>query len=377
MNIDPKIQFEKRYEKALKRHLRLQPGPQPCIAARLLGRLAVLLGMDTLDLARVHDKAVAGRDPPSARDNPQTDTPPPDRANVFFLAAAAPIERTHAAAQAAALFERQTDIKLRAGRVALTAARLRTRTEIAQRKQYEAKLIERIRDCKLLIAQSRRLAHQLLSAQEDERKEISRELHDEVAQILAGINVQLAALQEASVIDGRGLRQRIALTQRLVGQSVRIVHRYARELRPAMLDDLGLIPTLRSYIRDLPTRKKPNIRFTAFPGVERFSNLRRTVLYRVAQEALTNVLRHAQATNVKVSIRKIGGDICLEICDDGKSFPVNRILSAKNNKHLGLIGMRERVEMVGGTFAVESTPGKGTTVWAKIPLNEKQTGANP
>lgn len=218
---------------------------------------------------------------------------------------------------------------------------------------------------------SRRLAHQVLLAQEKERKEISRELHDEVAQILAGINVRLAALTAASNVDGRSLRRKIAQTQRLVQRSVSVVHRFARELRPAMLDDLGLIPALRAYIRDLPGRKGRNglrVRFTAFLGVEALDNFRRTVLYRVAQEALTNVTRHAHARSATVGIKKIPNGVRLEVHDNGKSFRPDRILDSSAPKRLGLLGMQERVEMAGGTFAIESTPGKGTTVRAEIPF---------
>jgi signal transduction histidine kinase len=96
--------------------------------------------------------------------------------------------------------------------------------------------------------------------------------------------------------------------------------------------------------------------------------VRRTVLFRVAQEALTNVARHAQASRAEVSIHKLGDCICMKIKDDGKSFQVGRTLLTRKAKRLGLVGMRERVEMVGGSFNVESTSGKGTTIRAQIPF---------
>ena len=104
------------------------------------------------------------------------------------------------------------------------------------------------------------------------------------------------------------------------------------------------------------------------PAVEQLDSDKRTVLYRVAQEALTNVARHAQASRVEVKIQKLDGAVCMTIKDNGKCFQVERVLHAKRNKRLGLLGMRERVEMVGGNFAVESAPGKGTTILAQIPL---------
>ena len=193
-----------------------------------------------------------------------------------------------------------------------------------------------------------------------------RELHDEIAQTLAGINVQLAALSLEAAASARGLRSRIASTQRQVGRSIEAIHRFARELRPALLDDLGLIPALRSFLKKFAARTGLRIRFTAFAGVEALDNARRTVLYRVAQEALTNVSRHAQAGFVQVSVRKIPNAVCLEVADDGRSFQVQRVLSSRANKRLGLLGMRERVEMVGGSLAIASMPGRGTTIRARL-----------
>jgi signal transduction histidine kinase len=193
-------------------------------------------------------------------------------------------------------------------------------------------------------------------------------LHDEIAQTLAGINVQLSALSLDAAVSARGLKRKIASTQRQMGRSIEAVHRFARELRPALLDDLGLIPALRSYLKRFTARTGLRIRFTAFTGVEALDNARRTVLYRVAQEALTNVARHAQASLVPVSIRKIPDAIRLEVADDGRSFQVQRVRSSRANKRLGLLGMRERLEMVGGSLAIASAPGRGTTIRAQIPF---------
>jgi signal transduction histidine kinase len=101
------------------------------------------------------------------------------------------------------------------------------------------------------------------------------------------------------------------------------------------------------------------------------------VLFRVTQAALVNVSQHAQAAHVKVNIRKLPAAVCLEIHDDGKSFEVERVLFSKKNKRLGLIGMRERVEMVGGSFSVESAPGTGTTIQARIPFSFQTKNQTP
>ena len=236
-------------------------------------------------------------------------------------------------------------------------------------KQSELHLSQSLEESRLSQEKLRHLARQLIEAQEAERKQISRELHDQVAQTLVGMNVHLESLAREATINPLRLKQRIVRTQKLVEKSVDLVHRFARDLRPTLLDDLGLIPALHSYLKEFAKRTKVRIHFKAFAGVERLSSHRRTVLYRVAQSALSNILQHAQATEVKVTITKDRKTARLEIHDNGKSFNVEQVLFAKRYKRLGLLGTRERVEMIGGTFSVESAPGQGTTIRAQIPFS--------
>jgi len=152
------------------------------------------------------------------------------------------------------------------------------------------------------------------------------------------------------------------------------VHRFARELRPTVLDDLGLIPALHSYMKNFTTETGIHVIFSAFAGVEQVNGDKRTVLYRVAQEALTNVTRHAQASHVDVKIQKLDDAICMKIKDNGKGFQGKHVLHAKKNRRLGLLGMRERLDMVGGNFTITSRPGKGTSIIAQIPLADCPPG---
>ena len=238
---------------------------------------------------------------------------------------------------------------------------------VRQSEQYKSELLKQSHHMQ---AQFRHLSHRVLMAQEEERKRISRELHDVVAQTLTGINVRLALLKkEGATLNARDIDLEIGRTQRVVEESLNIVHQFARELRPPVLDDLGLIPALHSFTKSFTERTGIHIHLTVFAAVENLDSAKRTVLYRVAQEALANVARHAQASRVEVSILKLPRAVCLTISDNGKSFQVARVLNAKNNKRLGLVGMRERVEMVGGSFAVESAPGAGTTIRAQVPFN--------
>ncbi|HKQ98248.1 MAG TPA: sensor histidine kinase [Candidatus Polarisedimenticolia bacterium] len=197
---------------------------------------------------------------------------------------------------------------------------------------------------------------------------ISRELHDEIGQILTGITVRLAALKRDAAVGASGLEKRLAGTQRLLEKTIRIVHQFARELHPPILDDLGLIPALGALVRRFGKRTRLPIRFSASAAVERLGIDARTVLYRVGQESLTNVAKHARATRVRVDLRTSGRNVHLTIHDDGRSFRADRALSAGKVTRLGLLGMRERVEMVGGVFSVVSAQGRGTTVRARIPM---------
>jgi len=251
----------------------------------------------------------------------------------------------------------------------------RQKVELALKKSeaHYAQLFEQSRHMQ---EQLRHLSRQLLLTQEEERKRISRELHDEIVQTLVGINVHLASLTMKAPVNLKDLRKRIIRTQRLVEKSVTIVHRFARELRPTVLDDLGLIPALQSFIKDFTKRTHIVTHFTAFAEVEQLNSTQRTVLYRVAQSALANVDKHAHASEAEVSIRKLQSSIRLEIHDNGKSFEIERVLFAIRHKRLGLLGSRERVEMVGGKFGVESAPGRGTTISAEIPIISNGPGTS-
>jgi signal transduction histidine kinase len=252
---------------------------------------------------------------------------------------------------------------------------VRLKREIGQREAVQEALKKSERHYGQLLEKSRRmqehlrrLSHEILHAQEEERKKISRELHDEIGQTLTVINVKLATLKNEATASTADLKKKIASTQRLVERSMDTVHRFARQLRPPLLDDLGLIPALQSARKDFTKRTRIPVHFTGSATVERLRGDKRTALYRVAQEALNNVAKHAQATLVDVSIRTLRGVASLEVHDNGKSFPAQRALSATKIKRLGLLGMRERVEMVGGVFSVESAPGKGTTIRAQVPF---------
>jgi len=375
--------FSKSYQTALLAYLKQKAGG-PLQSAHTMGDRAVTAGLRTPDIAKLHRQIVV-TEVLSVRPAREC-AGLMKQARAFFSEAIAPIERLHLASLNSAVPLSEIIETLSRCTVELAASNLELSLESEQRKAAEDALKEGERHYARLLGrserlqeQSRQLARQILSAQEEERREISRELHDVIAQTLAGINVQLTALKKEASVTTRGLDVNIARTQLMVEKSVDLVHRFARDLRPAVLDDLGLIPALHSFMKQFTTRTGIRTYLTAFAGVEHLEIARRTVFFRVAQEALTNVERHAQASRVDVTLRKVPDGVCLKIKDDGKSFRVDRALERKGSKRLGLLGMRERLEMVGGSFAIESAPGKGTTIIAQIPMEEERgngKGAN-
>jgi signal transduction histidine kinase len=184
-------------------------------------------------------------------------------------------------------------------------------------------------------------AIQTLHVREEERKRISRELHDEVGQAVVAINTYLAISQrESPAAQDSWLRSKIADIEKVLLGAMNRVHSFARELRPAVLDDLGLVPALRSYLKEYGQRTGLLVHFERSAGDAPLSAEQRTALFRVAQESLNNVARHAQATEVELSLRLVKGAVQLRIKDNGKGFAVEQLGSAGESKRLGLLGMQ-------------------------------------
>ena len=364
--------LSQRYQAALRAHLKQRTRANLQLA-KGLGRQAMANGLETLDLARIHQQALVKVVLPIY--SSATRSALVRHAGSFFAEAITPIEETHRSALESNTHLDQLNRALRQRNVELASSTQKLEREIAQRKSVEESLRKSEQHYSRLLEQSRHmqeqlrlLSRQLLLAQEEERKKISRELHDVIAQTLSSINVELATLKNKAAFNTKSLERSIARTQRLVVRSVDIVHRFARELRPTVLDDLGLIPALNTFMKSFVKETGIRVSLSAFSAVEAVNGDKRTVLYRVAQEALTNVARHSQASHAQVNIQKLDGAVCMKIKDDGKGFLQNRVFRAKKGKRLGLLGMRERLEMVGGNFAVTSTPGKGTTILAQVPI---------
>lgn len=267
--------------------------------------------------------------------------------------------------------------------IELTLATWRTRggvfftgvvRDIRERKQAELALresrehyIKLFNEARVMEENLRHLSSKVLTAQEEERKRVSRELHDEIGQVLTAANVAVALLRKHTPHD-EALARKVDTAQQLLEESMDMVHRFARELRPTMLDHLGPYAALQNYVKSFTERTGIKIDLEGTVPGDRLNVQQGTVLYRVAQESLTNVYKHAQATRVKIRLREMPRGVCMEIKDNGRSFTAD-LSNGNARDRLGLLGMQERVRLVNGQFAIESAPRRGTTVRVEIPFS--------
>jgi len=209
------------------------------------------------------------------------------------------------------------------------------------------------------------LSSQVLAAHEVERKRIARDLHDDTAQALTSILVRLRLLERA--VNGE-VRDSVIELHELTGSALDSVRRIASDLRPTALDDLGLIAALHSYIEKFSHHWPIRIEFSTNGLRRRLPAEVELVLYRVIQEALSNVAKHSGARSVKVSLSRKKNVVTASVRDDGKGFDVEEV-TASGQASLGLFGMRERLALVSGWLQIESRVGEGTLVTARVPLS--------
>ncbi|MEO8658181.1 MAG: ATP-binding protein [Bryobacteraceae bacterium] len=217
------------------------------------------------------------------------------------------------------------------------------------------------------VAEARRellkLSDRLVTAQEDERRRLSRELHDEVGQAMSAMLVELGRAEAAS--DSQTRHERLASARHMAEGTVGVVRNMALLLRPSMLDDLGLIAALKWQAREVTRRSGLKVRMVADDIAEDLPDSHRTCLYRVVQEALNNCAKYSQATQVRVVVQRDRYGLTVTVQDDGIGF------DPSHEKGMGLLGMEERVSRLGGLFAVESSPGSGTVLSFHLPLADE------
>ncbi|MEJ5247311.1 HAMP domain-containing sensor histidine kinase [Caldilinea sp.] len=210
----------------------------------------------------------------------------------------------------------------------------------------------------------RQLSHQILQAQEEERRRLAHELHDEAAQSLTSLLVHIRLLERAQ--NPAEAQRHIQELRELTARALEDVRRVALDLRPKILDDLGLAAALEWRVDELNKAHGLQASITIEGMERRLPREMELVFYRIAQEALSNVCRHAQAKKVAVSLHSDGRRCILEVVDDGVGFDASR-LDGRKGDGLGLIGMRERIAMIGGSLEIASRPGAGTRIKAQAP----------
>jgi two-component system, NarL family, sensor histidine kinase UhpB len=212
-----------------------------------------------------------------------------------------------------------------------------------------------------------KMSEQVLVAQEDERKRIARELHDETAQSLTTLLIRLKILERARTAPE--MHGQINDLRELTAETLEAVRKLAVELRPATLDDLGLLAALEGYTESYSSRNSVRVSFSTEGFDNRESRLPpqvELVLYRVVQEALTNAAKHARAKRLRVELARRSDEVIAAVEDDGQGFDVEEMMRSRE-RGLGLFGMQERLALVGGQLVIDSAPGRGTRIHARVP----------
>src|SRR5258708_35254367 len=214
------------------------------------------------------------------------------------------------------------------------------------------------------------LLRRLVTSQEFERRRIARDLHDQLGQRLTALRLKIASLTEASG-DTEQFASRVARLQEIAEQLDSEVSFLAWELRPSTLDDLGLRDAVGAFVNEWSRHYEISADFHSTGlSKERLERETETHLYRITQEALNNIVKHAGAKHVTVLLERRDESVMLIVEDDGKGFdPAEKADSADLSKTLGVIGMGERAALVGGEVEIESAPGRGTTIFVRVPFS--------
>ena len=233
---------------------------------------------------------------------------------------------------------------------------------------FRLRVLERRSEAERAVAEDaerlmRHLSQQLVATQEDERRKLSRELHDHVGQLLTALRLELGRIERVRASGDKAIAGAVGECRQLVDNLVHVVRDLALGLRPTMLDDFGLHPALEWLVRDVSRRSTLDIDLRVDGNIDELEDQYRTCVYRVVQEALTNCVRHSDATRVQIAISGTRDTLDVSIIDDGSGFDQTR-----HRGGLGLRGIVERVKELHGTVTVLSAPDAGTTVSLSLPL---------
>ena len=246
--------------------------------------------------------------------------------------------------------------------IALLGGTLLAVGTIVLTRRLEREVERRLRETTEARADLQALSARLVRAQEEERRTLARELHDEVGQSLSAIMMEAGNAEAAP--NANEIRGRVASIASIAEKTLNVVRDLALLLRPSMLDDFGLVPALNWHAREMSKRTGLNVRITADPSSGDLPEEHKTCIYRLVQEALNNAARHASARNLQVTVKTERDRVTFSVQDDGSGFDKSSV------RGLGLLGMEERVGRLGGKLQIDSRPGRGTTISAELPLPE-------
>ncbi len=250
-------------------------------------------------------------------------------------------------------------------------ARLQSSLEKQRRwnEELDAQVSARTSELEKLCQTRDRLFGMLISAQEDERRRVARELHDETSQALANMIVTLGAFGRLS--SDSEVKQQLETTKGLAVEILEGVNRIVLDLRPRLLDDYGLMPALRWYAQDCLEKMGVDVEFEVRGAECRLAPLLETAVFRIIQEAVNNIARHADATKTLMRLEWMPKILKVVVEDNGRGFDVEKITREEDRgNHFGILGMKERISLMGGRIAMESLPGKGTRVLIEVPVQE-------
>ena len=331
---------------------------------RFVGGAGMCAGWtDTLPIgaaARAIDRALEERQPEIIRDTGAANA---DGKSSYAYAAALPVFQLDDLKGALVIVGDATD----------PFAALDTRFLVALGQQVGAALesADLYQRLKVRTAELERLTTRMVQQHEEERRRLSLELHDETAQVLSTVKLLLGVLRER--IDP-SLEENLDRALSLVDDGIRSIRNVTRDLRPALLDDLGLVTALRALIAEFGGQSGKATRFATTEQMPSLSNDAELAMFRALQEGLANVARHASAQSVSVVLQADTKQIVLEVSDDGQGTPTNDLDRFENSGHMGLAGMRERISALGGSVSIDSLPGNGLTLRVELPLTEETLG---
>ncbi|KUK84149.1 MAG: Sensor protein DegS and signal transduction histidine kinase [Pelotomaculum thermopropionicum] len=220
------------------------------------------------------------------------------------------------------------------------------------------------------IKEAQQMAIGIIRAQEEERKRVAREIHDGPAQSMANIVMRAEYCLKLLDLDPGKVREELVSLQNLVRMSLLDVRKIIFDLRPMVLDDLGLAPAIKRYLSDYKEQYGLQVDFLFFGEQRRLDSAIEVALFRIIQETITNVRKHAQAKRAIVKIEQLNEKINIHIKDNGRGFNLDEIMTDKNRKGYGLVGMRERVQLLKGEINIITAPGQGTSINISVPLKD-------